>query len=97
MDGANLNDGHIEEIPFGAARTDGRDFVPALDSQLHQAIANVVNGGNVLVDAVVTPRTVFLSVQCIVTLKVDGIVRKDVKNASNFHYGSRLFDDQLFG
>ena len=95
MDGAELHDGHVEEVPFGTPGTDRRDLVALLDAQLHQSVTDVVDDGYILLDAVVPPNAILLPVERVLTGKLHGIMGQEVEESGDFH-GLDLLDDKFF-
>ena len=90
MDGSQLYDGHVQEVPFGPSGTDGGDLVAFFYTQLHQSVADVVDNIDVLGGAIMLPDAVLLSAKGIVSLQMDGVVWKNVENTGYFHSEKKL-------
>ena len=86
MNRPNLQDGHVDEVPFGPVPAYLRYFITRLHPHRQETVADVVDDFPVLFDAVFRPFPVVLrSKNIIFGLKRGFVVGQQIKQAGYFH------------
>ena len=100
-DAAYLDDGHVEDVPFGTVAADEGHLVAGLDAEFDEGVAGLASQVLVFGRAVLAPLSVFFSCQSDLLFRpFFGIHRKDVKNAGFFTHDAFVclyFDVQRNG
>ena len=58
MNGPDLHDGHVEEVPFRPVRGDGGDAVTLLNAQNEQSVGDAVDLVHIILGAVLNPEAI---------------------------------------
>ena len=63
MDGSDLHDGHVEEVPLRPVGGDGGHAVAFLEAELHQPVGEVVDDLHIFGSAVFHPDAVLFAAE----------------------------------